>query len=193
MVTVISVCVFLVFGKVAFNPCHRQTFDVCVTFLSENLLHFTLPNPAQVRQLLTTLGTTAPQLDLAAAPPIPDILAALPQDLRIIALYLAPDKCTLYMAAINVPNPDAVSPLLPLTPPAGRKDAAVTPPAAVDAAGSPIPSTITLVERGHLKSDALERLVARLRVYRRQVWQRQSRDGRSVSRSLGQCLFPGCS
>ncbi|MEW5301509.1 MAG: hypothetical protein WDW36_004367 [Sanguina aurantia] len=128
----------------------------------------------KVRQLLSTLGTTAPQLDLAAAPPIPDILASLPQDLRILALYLAPDKCTLYMAAINVPNPDAPPPLPP-APLAGRREAAVTPPpAAVDASGSPVPSTVTLVERGHLKSDALERLVARLRAYRRQVWQRRS-------------------
>ncbi|MEW5319069.1 MAG: hypothetical protein WDW38_010242 [Sanguina aurantia] len=123
----------------------------------------------KVRQLLSTLGTTAPQLDLAAAPPIPDILASLPQDLRILALYLAPDKCTLYMAAINVPNPDAPPPLPP-APLAGRREAAVTPPpAAVDASGSPVPSTVTLVERGHLKSDALERLVARLRAYRRQM------------------------
>lgn len=118
----------------------------------------------QVRQLLTTLGTTAPQLDLAAAPVIPDILASLPQDLRILCMYLAPDKCTLYMAAINIPNPDAPPPLPP-TPPAAKNAVVIPPP--VDPSIALIPLTITLVERGHLKSDVLERLVARLRVYRR--------------------------
>ena len=130
---------------------------------------FNLLCAPQVQAALASTGISNPRLDLGATPAVAEAaLASIPAGTRILLFYMAPDKQSLYFAALNIPEDEAAA--------AAAAAAQSAPPAkggkGAEAAPPPPPATKCIIDVVPLEMPELDRLRGELRDYTRDAEKR---------------------
>ena len=136
--------------------------------------------PPQVWASLSACGVSNLQLDLGSDPLVAETaLTSIPPGTRVLLLYISPDKQSLYLAALNIPDDQEVlipAATPPVPPPKGGKGSEVAP--------APPVVTKCLIEVVPIDMTEVERLRNDIRAYRRDA-EKKIRESVSAAVAAG--------